>query len=155
MTWPNLLLALHILGAVAWVGGMLYALAVLRPALAVLEAGPRLALHVETLRRFFRVVWHVMPLSLLSGYALLFGVYGGFGYTGWNVHVMNLLALVMAAVFLYVVVGPWRDLTRAMAGDMSGKAGAGAPAAVARIRQLITLNLALGTLTVVVACLNG
>ena len=41
----NLLLALHLLGAVIWVGGMAFALLVLRPSLAELEPAARLALH--------------------------------------------------------------------------------------------------------------
>ena len=90
------LLALHLLGAVLWVGGMAFALLVLRPSLAVLQPAQRLALHGEVFRRFFRIVWHAMPLLLVSGYAMLFGVFGGFAGVNWAVHLMHLLGLVMA-----------------------------------------------------------
>jgi uncharacterized membrane protein len=140
----NLLLALHLLGAVFWVGGMAFALLVLRPSLSVLQPGDRLALHRQVFRRFFLIVWHAMPIVLLTGYALLFGVFGGFAHARWNVHVMHLIGLVMAAVFLVIVFGPWATFRQA--------GSDGAP--VNRIRQLVTLNLALGLIVVVIAALN-
>ena len=143
----NLLYALHVLGAVLWVGGMAFAILALRPALSVLEPPQRLALHEGALARFFRLVWHAMPAVLLTGWALLFGWYGGFRGAGWHVHVMHLTALIMAAVFVAIVTGPWRTFRSAMAaGD-----AAGAAAAANGVRQLVTANLALGLLTVAVA----
>ena len=143
----SILLALHLLGAAAWVGGMAFALIVLRPSLAVLPPPQRLALHGAVFRRFFLLVWHAMPLVLLSGYGLLFGVYGGFAGVHPLVHLMHLLGLAMAAVFAVIYFGPWRRLQAALAGEAPEQA----PAALARIRLLVTLNLALGTLTIVVA----
>ncbi len=143
----NLFYAVHVLGAVLWVGGMAFALQALRPALAVLEPPQRLALHQAVLGRFFRLVWHVMPALLLTGWLLLFGWYGGFRGAGWHIHLMHLTGLLMAAVFVALVLGPWRGLRAAMAaGD-----GAAAGAAVARVRRLVSLNLGLGLLTVAVA----
>ncbi len=150
MSWPSLLLALHILGAVIWVGGMFFALLVLRPSLSVLEPPQRLALHGQVFARFFRVVWHVMPIMLLTGYALLFGVYGGFAFVAWNVHVMHLTGLIMSGVFVFIALVPFRALRAALAtGDR-----ANAVASVDRIRLLITVNLVLGLLTVAVAALS-
>ena len=57
----NSFLAIHFLAAVVWIGGMFYTLVVLRPALNVLDATPRLQLHMLTLKKFFFVVWHAMP----------------------------------------------------------------------------------------------
>jgi uncharacterized membrane protein len=141
-TW-DLVLVLHILGAVVWVGGMFFALAVLRPSLGVLEPVQRLALHLQVFRRFFLVVWHAMPIVLISGYAMLFGVFGGFPGAPWNVHVMHLLGLIMAVVFIVLFFGPWRVL-RAQPG----------PAGVDRIRTLVTVNLVLGFCTILVAALG-
>lgn len=143
----KLLYVLHLLGAVLWVGGMGFALLALRPALAVLEPPQRLALHEGALRRFFLIVWHAMPALLLTGYALLFGWYGGFVGAGWHIHAMHMLALVMAGIFLALVTGPWREFRAARArADLA----AAAPA-MDRIRQLVTLNFALGLLTVAIA----
>jgi len=140
----SVLLALHLLGAVVWVGGMAFALLVLRPSLSVLEPPQRLALLAQVFGKFFLIVWHAMPVLLLTGYAMLFGVLGGFSAVNWAVHLMHLLGLVMAAVFLVIFFGPWRAM-RAAANP------ADAAAAVNRIRRLIQVNLVLGALTVVVA----
>ena len=143
----SLFYALHVLGAVLWVGGMVFAILVLRPALGVLEPPQRLALHEAVLKRFFHLVWHAMPILLLTGYLLLFGWYGGFRGAGWHIHVMHLTALLMAGVFLTIVTGPWREFRAARArGDAPGAA-----TQADRIRQLVTMNLALGLLTVAVA----
>lgn len=143
----DLLLALHLLGAVIWVGGMFFALAVLRPSLGVLAPAQRLDLHRRVFRRFFLIIWHVWPVMLATGFAMLFLVYGGFSGAQWNVHVMLLLGLVMSAIFVGLYFGPWAALRRA--GDPTG-----APALVDRIRRLIQVNLVLGLIVVVVAALN-
>ena len=69
MSWYWLLKAVHVLCAVVWVGGMFFAYVVLRPSLSVLEPPQRMALHVQVFRRFFKIVWHVMPLIILTGLA--------------------------------------------------------------------------------------
>jgi uncharacterized membrane protein len=132
--------ALHLLSAVLWVGGMFFALVVLRPSLAVLQPPDRIALHVRVFKRFFLVVWHAMPIAMATGYALMFGVYGGFRGTHWSIHAMHLLGLVMAVVYLALFFGPYAEFRRAPG-----------PAALDRIRQLITLNLALGLLVIVLS----
>lgn len=143
----SLLYALHVLGAVLWVGGMVFMLAVLRPALTVLEPPQRLALHEAALGRFFRLVWHAMPILLLSGYLLLFGWYGGFVGAGWHIHTMHFTALLMAGVFIAIVTGPWKEFRAARGrGDATA-----ATASLGRIRQLVTMNLVLGLGTVAVA----
>src|SRR5208282_3760687 len=143
----SILKALHVLGVVLWVGGMAFALMVLRPSLGVLEPLDRLTLHGQVFSRFFRIVWHVMPIILLSGYAMLFGVYGGFGGVNAAVHLMHLLGLIMAAVFVYIALVPWPALRGALETDDK----AIAVASLDRIRKLITLNLVLGLLTVAIA----
>jgi uncharacterized membrane protein len=143
----SLLYALHVLGAVLWVGGMVFAILVLRPAMATLDPPQRLALHQGVLARFFRLVWHAMPIVLLSGWVLLFGWYGGFRGAGWHVHVMHLLALLMAAVFVGIVTGPWKAFRAAMAREDRPAAAAAAD----NIRQLVTANMALGLITVAIA----
>lgn len=138
------LLLLHLLGAMAWVGGMLFAMIILRPALSVLTAPDRLALHHQVLGRFLRVLWHVVPVVIAAGYALVFGVYGGFAGVGGAILAMHGLGLLMAAIFIAAWFGPFLALRRAMAeGDTPGAA-----AAVARLGRLVWLNLALGLVTV-------
>ena len=147
MTWDRWVLAVHVLCAVVWVGGMFFAYIVLRPSLSVLEPIQRIALHTQVFRRFFLVVWHAMPLILVSGFAMLFGFYGGLAFVGWNVHVMLLLGLIMSAVFLFIVFGPYARFRRTTERNT-------AAACADRIRKLIGINLVLGLVTVVIALLR-
>ena len=141
------LLAVHLLGVVLWVGGLAFALLVLAPAAAVLEAGPRVALAGRVYKRFFLILWHAMPLLLLTGYAMVFGYLGGFKGVAWPVHVMHLFGLIMAAVFVYTFFGPWAAMRAAQTAGDQTKLVAG----VGRIRLLLRINLVLGLVTVVVA----
>ena len=147
MTWDRWVLAVHVLCAVIWVGGMFFAYVVLRPSLSVLEPIQRIALHTQVFRRFFLVVWHVMPLILVSGFAVLFGFYGGPASVGWNVQLMMLLGLIMSAVFLLIVFGPYARFRRTTDRNT-------AAASMDRIRKLIAVNLVLGIVTVVAALLR-
>jgi uncharacterized membrane protein len=147
MILPSLLLALHALGAVIWVGGMFFALIVLRPSLSVLEGPQRMALHSAVFSRFFRVVWHVMPIMLLTGFGMLFVLYANPGDAGTNVQAMSVTGLGMSVIFAYIALVPFRELRKALAGGDDRAAAS----AVARIRTLIIGNLVLGLVTVVLA----
>jgi uncharacterized membrane protein len=144
MNWFALIKAVHVLCAVLWVGGMFFAYVVLRPSLAVLEPPQRLALHAQVFRRFFLVVWHAMPLIILSGFVLIFRYFGGMDQVDWAIHAMMGLGLLMSAVFVAIVFGPYRRFRRSE--DRAVKAGS-----VDAIRKMIGVNLVLGLLTVVIA----
>jgi uncharacterized membrane protein len=147
MTAYYLLKALHVLCAVLWVGGMFFAIIVLRPSLAVLEPAQRIALHEKVFRRFFLIVWHVMPGIIVSGYAIIAFFLGGMAGTPWPIHAMTTLGMVMGAIFLWIYFMPYRQFRTAAALPVRA-------AAADRIRQLVTLNLILGVVTVVVAHLR-
>jgi len=136
------LLAVHILSAVAWVGGMFYTLVVLRPALAALDATPRLQMHMVTLKRFFLVVWHAMPLMLLTGWGMIGAAHWNMGQLPWYVNAMQGLALVMAGIFLFTYFGPFRRLRRAI------RPG---PELLNRIRLAVTANLVIGIAIIIIA----
>ncbi|MSP03041.1 MAG: hypothetical protein EXR07_18640 [Acetobacteraceae bacterium] len=142
MSLIGLLKAVHVLSAVIWVGGMFFAYLVLRPSLSVLEPPQRMALHSQIFRRFFLIVWHAMPLIVLSGLAMIFVVYGGMAALRWNVHLMLLLGLVMSGLFLAIFFGPYKAF-RAAPG----------PASLDAIRKLIGINLVLGLVTSAIAVL--
>lgn len=141
-------LALHLLLAVLWVGGMFFAYQVLRPvAAATLEPPLRLALWRGVFTRFFPWVWAAVVGLPLSGYGLVFGVYGGLGAVGWQVHLMQATGWLMIVLFGLLFFGPWRALRAALdAGDLP-RAGA----ALNRIRQIVGANLLLGLVTVAAA----
>jgi uncharacterized membrane protein len=126
---------------------MAFAVLALAPALGALEPRQRLALLSGVFRRFFLIVWHAMPAVLVTGWTLLFVWYGGFRGAGWHVHLMHLTGLAMGGVYLAIALGPWRAMRAALAAGEAAAAGA----AAGRIRRLVTLNLALGLLTVAMA----
>jgi uncharacterized membrane protein len=143
----HLAFVLHVVFAALWVGGMAFAILALRPALAALEPPQRLALMGRVHKRFFLIVWHAMPIVMLTGYWLLFGHFGGFRGAGWHVHLMHLTGLLMSAIYLAIFFGPWRRMRQALsAGDLPAAA-----AANEGIRRLVTGNLLLGLFTLGIA----
>jgi uncharacterized membrane protein len=135
--------ALHLLCAVLWVGGMFFAYVVLRPSLAAIEAPQRMLLHTQVFRKFFLVIWHAMPLIILTGFAML-GHFGGMATSPWQIHAMLGLGLVMAAVFVAIFFGPYRQFRRTT--DRTRMA-----TSLDSIRKLIGVNLILGLVTVIIA----
>jgi uncharacterized membrane protein len=142
----TLSLVVHVIAAVVWVGGMFFALLVLRPATGVLEAGPRLQLWLGVFERFFAWVFAAIALLLASGYAMVFGVFGGFRGVGMHVQIMQGTGILMMLAFLHVYFAPWRRYRAAMArGD-----NATAARQLNQIRRIVVLNLVLGLITVAV-----
>lgn len=144
----SLPIALHILAAVIWVGGMFFAYVVLRPvAGALLQPPQRLPLWAACFDRFFLWVWLAVLILPLTGYWIIFAVLGGMQSVGLYVHVMNGTALVMIGLFLLIYFVYYRGLKRAVAAAdwPTGRHH------LERIRTLVGVNLVLGLLTVVVA----
>ena len=139
-------LILHILGAVVWVGGMFFALLVLRPAIAALEPGARLDLWLRVFERFFVWVFAAIVLLLASGYAMIFGVYAGFRGIGLHIHIMQAVGIVMMLLFFHLYFAPWRRFKAALA----RRDQAAAASQLGQIRAIVTINLLLGLVTVAV-----
>lgn len=139
-------LILHGLAAVVWVGGMFFALLVLRPATGPLEPGPRLELWSRVLNRFFTWVFVAIVLLLASGYGMVFWVFAGFRGIGLHVDIMQGLGIVMMLLFFHLYFAPWRRFRAAIARQDY-------PAAarqLGQIRAIVTVNLVLGLVTVAV-----
>jgi uncharacterized membrane protein len=139
-------LILHILSAVVWVGGMFFALVVLRPATATLEPGARLDLWLRVLERFFVWVFAAIALLLASGYAMIFGVYAGFRGVGLHIHIMQVVGIVMMLLFFHLYFAPWRRFKAALA----RRDQAAAASQLGQIRAIVTINLLLGLVTLAV-----
>ena len=139
-------LILHTLSAVVWVGGMFFAHQVLRPAAAVLEPGPRLMLWSRVLGRFFAWVFAAIVLLLLTGYAMVFGVYAGFGDVGLHIHLMQGIGILMVLLFLHLYFAPWRRLRTAVARQDWAEGGR----RLGQIRTIVTINLVLGVIVVAI-----
>jgi uncharacterized membrane protein len=144
---PLLLKTIHLLGAVLWVGGMFFAYVVLRPSLAVLEPPQRLLLHTQVFKRFFLVVWHAMPLMILTGFGMIFGFLGGMERQKPGVHAMLALGLLMSAIYLFIFFGPYKRFRRTT--DRATMVSS-----LDSIRKLIGVNLVLGIVTILAAVLG-
>ena len=139
-------LILHSLAAAVWVGGMFFALIVLRPAVVALEGGARLDLWRRVFDGFFAWVFAAILLLLASGYAMVFGVYSGFRGIGLHVHIMQAVGIIMMLLFLHLYFAPWRRFKAALARqDQAAAAGQ-----LGQIRLIVTINLLLGLVTVAV-----
>jgi len=141
-----LALALHILGAVVWVGGMFAAYMCLRPAAGPLEPPARLKLWSAFFAKFLPWVWLAILFQLASGYWMVFATFGGFAKLPLYVNLMQAIGWVMIALFLWLFHGPWLKLKRAAAAADWPVAGAN----LNRIRQIIAVNLPLGLLVVII-----
>jgi uncharacterized membrane protein len=139
-------LALHILGAVVWVGGMFAIYMSLRPALGTLEPPQRLKLMRVTFQTFFIWVWVAIVLLLASGYWMIFMTFGGFAGARLHIHLMQGIGWVMILLFVWLFHDPWLKLKRAVDAQDWPTAGAN----LNRIRQIIAINLPLGLLVVVI-----
>ena len=143
-----LLIALHVVSAVIWVGGMFFAYMALRPvAASLLEPPVRLTLWVQVFAKFFPWVWVAVALLLGTGLWMTFGIFGGMKFVGIHVHIMLLLGLIMMLIFAHVYFAPFRRLRQCVAAQ-DWPAGA---TRLAQIRKLIAVNLSLGLLVVIIA----
>jgi uncharacterized membrane protein len=142
----QLMLVLHLLGAMLWVGGMFFAYSCLRPAAAsVLQPPQRLPLWAATFARFLPFTAAAVVVMLVTGFAMLLQVGFANAPVGW--HVMMSLGLVMAAVFFYVYLAAYPKLREACAAAAWPRAGE----ALGAIRRAVAFNLVLGVCTVIAA----
>lgn len=136
-----LLLLLHILSAVIWVGGMFFAHQMVRPSVGSLDAAVRLPLWRRIFARFFPWVWAAIVLLLVSGFAMQ-----GLGVSGLHVQIMEGLGIVMMLAFGHLYFAPWQRFRRAVdAADFPAAA-----TQLNQIRRIVEFNLALGLIVVVV-----
>lgn len=148
MSITTVSIALHLLAVVIWVGGMFFAHQCLRPAAASqLEPPARLQLWIGVFGRFFPFVWAAVILLPLTGYLMIFNIFGGMANTPLYVHLMNGLGTVMILIYLHVFFAPYGRLKRAVAAQdwpVGGKA-------LAQIRMLVGLNTTLGVIVIAIA----
>ncbi len=145
----SLAFTLHLLAAVIWVGGMFFAHMILRPsAVEVLEPPQRLPLWVAVFGRFFFWVWIAVGTILISGYWMIFDVFGGLlGLKALYIQIMHAIGLIMSGIYTYIFFVPYQKLKIAVANKEYPVGGA----LMNKIRQLVTINLILGLITIIIA----
>lgn len=141
-------LALHLIAAVIWIGGMIFAHVMLRPvAASQLEPPQRLTLWVGVFRRFFPAVFASIATLLATGYWMVLSFYGGFEFVGMHVHLMIWTGYLMILIFLHVFFAPFRRLKQAVAAE-DWPAGA---KRLAQIRMLVGINIIIGLAIIAIA----
>ena len=113
---------------------------------AALDPGPRLLLWSRVLGRFFSWVIAAIVLLLASGYALVFGVFGGFGKVGVYVNLMQGIGILMMLLFFHLYFAPWRRFRLAVGREDWAEGGR----QLAQIRTIVMVNLVLGLIVVAI-----
>ncbi|MGJ7566809.1 CopD family protein [Variovorax sp. RB2P76] len=140
-------LFIHLLCAAFWVGGMATMHFAVRPAaVATLEPPLRLRMMAATLRRFFVGVDASVTLLFVTGVVMILAT-GGFRSVHWRVQAMMSLAIVMAAIYVYIRASVFKALRRAVADSEWPKAAS----LLNTVRQLVGMNLVLGVVVFAVA----
>ena len=140
-------IALHVLSAVVWVGGMFLLYVCLRPAAGALEAQQRLPLFAAVLGRFFVWVWCAVILLPVTGFWMAFSVFGPVAAWPHYVHIMMVLGVAMILIYLHLYFAPWYRMRQALARKDLPEAGR----RLGQIRRIVAVNLTLGILVVMVA----
>lgn len=160
-----LMVFLHVLAVVVWVGGMFLMHFAVRPvAVAQLPPAQRLPLLAGILGRFFNWVVAAVVVVLATGVAMIIGIgaaagaaeagksaFGeGMRLAHGSVHLMFGLGIVMSLIFAFIRLVPFPRLRGALAAQQL-------PAAAGHldsIRKWVATNLVLGVLTIAVATLG-
>ena len=137
---------LHILAAVIWVGGMFFAVWVLRLAAGSMEPPARVALWGRVFGKFFPWVWIAVVLLPATGYWLINDIYGGFAELPLSIHIMHGIGWIMVLIFLHLWFAPYARFRKALAANDVPEAGK----QLNTIRLLVTTNLYLGLINAVV-----
>ena len=148
MTINTLSLVLHILSAVVWVGGMFFAYMFLRPVAAMqLEPPARLQLWVGVFKKFFPFVWLALLFLPLTGYMMIFDIWGSMSYTPLYIHIMNGLGMVMILIYLHVYFAPFKRLKEAVIKQDWPEGGRN----LNIIRKMVGINTLIGLVVIIVA----
>ncbi len=148
--------AIHLLSIIVWIGGMVFAMYFLRPAVASLEAPQRVRLMHEVLGRFFNAVLWAAGLTLASGLWMIGRVAKAAVQSGGNFAmplewtVMAALGIVMIGIFGHIRFALYKRLSRAVTAAAWPAGGA----ALESIRTWVTVNLVIGVAIVVITLLG-
>ena len=144
----TVLLALHVVAATVWVGGMFFAYVILRPSVGGIEpATERPKLWRRVFDRFFLYVSISVVTLFATGYGIIFLVYGGFAGLGFHIHLMNLTGLIMFAAYGHLRFAAWPKFRNAVDDGDFETAGK----RLNLMRYIIAVNLGLGWITILTA----
>jgi uncharacterized membrane protein len=141
-------LALHLVSAVIWVGGMFYAYMILRPAAAsLLEPPVRLQLWSSVFHSFFKWVWGIIIVIPATGYLMIFKNWDGFKFVTMDIHIMHGIGILMILLYLHLYFGPYRRMNEALESNNIEEAAR----RLGQIRGVVAINMTLGLIVTIVA----
>lgn len=141
-------LALHLVAAIIWVGGMFYAYMILRPVAASLLDPPiRLKLWSEIFQRFFVWVWGIVIVIPATGYFMIFKNWDGFKFVTIDIHIMHGLGILMILLYMHLFFAPYRKMNQALADNDIQEAAK----RLGQIRVIVMINMLLGLTVATVA----
>lgn len=140
----KLIISIHLLAAVVWVGGMFFSLLVLRPSCMFLEPPLRMQLTMAVMGRFFNWVWILVLTLVATGWSMIMNNFSGIEKP-WHVISMLVAGHTMLLIFLFAYLVPFQKARSAIEKEDRPTAGRN----LDLIRKLITANLALGIFLVI------
>lgn len=138
----SLILALHVISIVFFIGGGACVILVLYPSLSLLSVKDRQSVYIQTFKRFFRAFSHSLLTMLVSG-CLLIVHEGGFAHTSWSTTLMEVIGILVTLWFIQLYRGPYRKVQRALRPDA---------ALFDKIKNQIALMVVLSVVAIVAAC---
>jgi uncharacterized membrane protein len=141
------LLALHMLAVVFWVGGMIFALAVVRPAARELAPADRLPLWRRVFSRFLPRIGGAVVIILITGIWMIFAVFGGFAAAPLYVNLMMGIGILMMLLYLHLMFAPWKRFRMAVDSNDTETALKN----LEKIRATVGINTGPGLVTIVIA----
>jgi uncharacterized membrane protein len=139
-------LAIHLIAAVFWVGGMAFAYTILRPAAGPLDPPMRLPLWRRVFARFLPWVGVSIVALLVTGFVMIVQMFGGMAGAPLYVHLMLGVGILMMLLYLHLVFAPWKRFRTAVDAGAFPDAGK----ALNQIRMLVGINLTLGVITIII-----
>tara|TARA_B100000530_G_C15895549_1_gene463213 strand:+ start:394 stop:861 length:468 start_codon:yes stop_codon:yes gene_type:complete len=149
----NIMLAavtLHLLAAVIWVGGMFFAVYVMRIAAGPMDPAERVTLWARSFKKFFPWVWLSVFLLPATGYYIVFTGYSGFKELPIPYHLMHAIGWLMIILYLHLWFAPYSRFKRAVKSENFPDAGKN----LNQIRLIVTTNLWLGLVNVILGTLG-
>jgi len=136
-----IIIFLHIISAVIWVGGMIAIRFAVHPSLqSIEEVNIKLGKTILVMGKFFNIVLPFIFISLATALVLLIG--GGFN--GWVVHAKESIWTIMSLNFAYMYFKRYKAMKLFSNGDLES-----AKQSIAMIPSLLLpINIALGLLAI-------
>ncbi len=86
-------------------------------------------------------------MLIVTGYWMVFSIFGGFDSVGLHVHLMHGMGIVMMLIFFHVYFAPYRRLRHAVIIEDYPEGGR----RLGQIRMLVGLNLTIGLIVIAIA----